>query len=372
MGYCQPKKGAIIRVDEQQWKAGATVDSKVLFRCEANPNIGIGHAIRCLAMAEAARTQQLGIVVAYETMPTTILGAFAEIGAELQPLGPGVDKQTQICLSHFLNGPGGWIVVDVREIDEAQIRALSKGPAHLALMDDGIHEYFDGVDCIINPNIEAAAEAYTQRIKATTALAVGLKYLPLRRQFWNGGRRQSTESQSCAVLITMGGADPDNLSLPLGIACERLTKKAEINLLVGPSFSRPTQLIRRLKTKAPSVRVQMPVQDMANLFSTSDIVVTLAGISLWEAAASGACLVGIARDEVHRATLSAGYERELFAGTFDLRDFSPDAVVKTVEGLIDTPALRLSYAKRSSEIIDGGGALRVINLMQELSLRRAS
>ena len=372
MGYCQPIKGAIIRVDEQQWKAGATVDSKVLFRCEANPNIGIGHAIRCLAMAEAARTQHLGIVVAYETMPTTILGAFAEIGAELQPLGPEVDKQAETCLSHFRQGVGGWIVVDVPEIDKAQIEALSKGPAHLALMDDGSHAYFDGVDCIINPNIEAAAEAYVQKIKATTELAVGLKYLPLRRQFWNLERRECTETQSSAVLITMGGADPDNLSLSLAIAFERLTKKAEVNLLVGPCFAQPNRLMRRLRKEAPSVSVLMPVQEMTNLFASNEIVVTLAGTTLWEGAASGACLVGIARDDAHRATLAVGYERELLAGTFDTQSFSADAIAKVVEKLIDTPALRRGYIKRSREVVDGYGALRVMDLMQDLLSRGRS
>jgi spore coat polysaccharide biosynthesis predicted glycosyltransferase SpsG len=352
----------------------ATVSSKLLLRCDANESIGIGHAIRCLALAEAARSQNIGVIVAYEGIPAIILAAFVEIGAELEPLDGHVDRQAQAhtCLSHFPCEDSGWIFLDLREIGEGQINALSGGPARLALLDDGAHRYFNGVDLIINPNIEATAKYYASKISATTSLALGLKYLPLRKKFCKTERQHTIENQLCAVLITMGGADPDNLSLPLGIAFDRLTQKAEIELLVGPSFSEPIDLIRRLTKGAPSVRVLTAFQDMAALLSRKEIVVTLAGTSLWEAAACGACLVGIARDELQRATLVAGNERELFAGTFDLRDFSAEAVAKAVEGLIDTPALRRSYMKRSSEIVDGGGALRVIDLMHELSLRRAS
>ena len=347
------------------------MNSKVLFRCDANEHIGIGHAIRCLALAEAARIRNFDAIVAYETMPAEILLAFAEIGADLQPLRPELDK-AEACLSHFLNGPGGWIVVDVPKIDEAQIAALSKGPARLALMDDGNHDSFDGVGCIINSNIEAAAEAYTHRIKAPTELAIGLKYLPLRRQFWNVERREDTENQSSAVLITMGGADPDNLSLPLSIAFAKLAEKAEINLLVGPSFARPTDLIWRLRKEAPGLRVLMPVQDMADLFSSKGIVVTLAGVSIWEAAVSGACLVGIARDEIHRTTLATAYERGLLAATFDTHNLSANEVVEVVEELIEAPTLRQIYIRRSREAVDGRGAMRVIDLMQELLSRALS
>ena len=355
-----------------RWMVAATVNSKLLLRCDANESIGIGHAIRCLALAEAARSQNIGVIVAYETMPAIILAAFAETDSELQSLDGRVDTQAQICLSHFPYGDIGWIALDLPEVDELQISALSRGPAHLALMDDGAHVYFDGVDCIINPNIEATAEHYANKINAATSLALGLKYLPLRKKFRKTERQHRVENELCAVLITMGGADPDNLSLPLGIAFDRLTKKAQIELLVGPSFSEPIDLIRELRKAAPGVRVLTAFQDMATLFSSKEIVVTLAGTSLWEAAACGACLVAIARDELQRATLAAGDERELFAGTFDVRNFSPEAVLEAVVRLIDTPALRLNYAKRSTEIIDGSGALRVIDLMQELSLTRAS
>jgi len=239
-------------------------------------------------------------------------------------------------------------------------------------MDDGAHGYFSGVDLIINPNIEASAEYYASKINGTTSLALGLRYLPLRNQFRATERQHTIENELCTLLITMGGSDPDKLSLPLGLAFDRLTKKAHIDLLIGPSYSEPSDLIRKLRKAAPGVRVLTASRDMAALFSSREIVVTLAGISLWEAAASGACLVGIARDELQRATLAAGDERELFAGTFDVRDFSADAVAKAVEGLIDTPALRRSYMKRSKAVVDGCGAVRVIDLMQELLLRRAS
>jgi len=348
------------------------VSSKVLLRCDANESIGIGHAIRCLALAEVACAQNLGVIVAYEAMPATILVAFAEIGAELQPLDGRVDIQAQTCLSHFLYTDRGWIFLDLPAIDEVQVNALSSGPARLALMDDGAHGYFSGVDLIINPNIEASAEYYASKINGTTSLALGLRYLPLRNQFRATERQHTIENELCTLLITMGGSDPDKLSLPLGLAFDRLTKKAHIDLLIGPSYSEPSDLIRKLRKAAPGVRVLTASRDMAALFSSREIVVTLAGISLWEAAASGACLVGIARDELQRATLAAGDERELFAGTFDVRDFSADAVAKAVEGLIDTPALRRSYMKRSKAVVDGCGAVRVIDLMQELLLRRAS
>ena len=68
-------------------------------------------------------------------------------------------------------------------------------------------------DLVLNQNINAAAEMYANR-EAHTRLLLGTRYVLLRREFWPWrGWRREIPAVARKVLVTLGGGDPDNVTL---------------------------------------------------------------------------------------------------------------------------------------------------------------
>src|SRR5262249_40544839 len=151
--------------------------------------------------------------------------------------------------------------------------------------DDHGHAEHYSADLVLNQNLHAAEELYRSR-EPTTRLLLGTRYVLLRREFrpWGGWQRPIPEVAR-KVLITLGGADPDNVTLRVISAFNQLHFEGlQAVVLVGSSNPHLDELITAARTSPVVIRLESNVNDMAERMAWADAAITASGTTAWERA----------------------------------------------------------------------------------------
>lgn len=154
------------------------------------------------------------------------------------------------------------------------------------------------------------------------------------------------------VLVTMGGTDPSNLTLKV---IEALRWESGVRLSVIPPPGRPSDTYR-FAVEQPNVAAEM---------RRADLVVTSGGRTVGEAAAVGVPTIVLAqnaRELTHRhlgwdfGNVNLGLGELVGAGD----------LASTVRSVLRDLNLRCDLMERSRRYVDGRGAERIANLVEEM------
>src|SRR5215211_6709934 len=138
----------------------------MLVRADASAAIGMGHAMRCLALAQALGDEQGRRTVFLMADPP---GAFAEraapdgIPVAALEAAPGGEEDAAATLALAAQHGAEWVVVDGYHFDGGYQRALVAGGARVLAFDDHGHAGTYHADLVLNQNLGAGPEPYARR-----------------------------------------------------------------------------------------------------------------------------------------------------------------------------------------------------------------
>jgi len=186
----------------------------ILFRADGNNQIGSGHIMRCLSIADAflRNNEESIFVLADDTMKKFV----EKRGFNTVVLGTqytNMEDELPLIREHISSIEPRIVVVDSYYATDTYFKAL-KAYAKLAYIDDYEYKPYS-VEYLINYNIYGEAFEYTGIYsKAGVAcpdLITGLRYAALRDQFRNVPRHVTSEKVS-KVLFSTGGTDQYHLA----------------------------------------------------------------------------------------------------------------------------------------------------------------
>nr|WP_275939166.1 UDP-2,4-diacetamido-2,4,6-trideoxy-beta-L-altropyranose hydrolase [Polyangium spumosum] len=341
-----------------------------IFRADATPEVGAGHAMRCLAIAEAwvlagGRAALLGLV------PASIADRFTERGIEVHAvptrITPG-SAADALWLRTSAEERGAVVVVADGYAFDAQWLATSRGPFVTAYVDDFSQQDLP-VDVVIDPNAGGREEgrgAGPQRVLA------GARYTPLRAEFRRSPAPARSFAPPLSLLLTFGASDPARLSLPALRAVLAIGKAVplRITVLAGPMHP-DLEALRALAASVDDVAQRPAIvhdtKDVAALFASIDLAVAAAGSTAWELAAMGVPMLLVPVADNQRAVIdplvSAGA-----AARLDLeaaRDEARLSRVIEVFALAGAQA-HLAMSQACTGLVDGRGAERTCDALAEI------
>lgn len=359
----------------------------ILFRADANPNIGMGHIMRCLSIADAARSvlSSCEIVFLLADGPAAELvenrgyraivlnSDYQDMEAELR-LWPEIYPEILIVDSYFATA--------------LYLSELSSRTNCLVYMDDlGTFPY--PVDILVNYNAYGPYMDYAALYAGSNAempeLILGPAYAPLRAMFRGVERKKQPETVR-NVLISTGGADELHIARQLvqRVAEKRDgTGKVTYHFLLG-AMNRDKKEIRQRSEGQKNIVLHENVTDMKSLISSADLVVSSAGSTLYEICACGSPLITYALADNQLPGAEAFAKLDLAVNLGDLRrdgsytdgpatgELRPDAVdriLSSVDQLGNDYERRLETGRRMQEMIDGFGADRMVDKILSLSAR---
>ncbi len=345
----------------------------LLLRADGDAQIGTGHVMRCLALAQAWQAQGgAAHFVCNSTLPAPLAERLRNEGATLTTLaampGSAADAAETVALATKMAVE--WVVVDGYHFDAAYQQALKAAGLRLLFIDDHGHAAHYSADLVLNQNVYAQAQIYAQRDEHTQLL-LGGKHALLRREFWPWrGRQRTSAAQVQRVLITLGGADAENVTLKALNAFAHIDRPdLELIVVVGASNPYKDSLAAAAAQLPQQVRLLQNVTDMPALMAEADLAITASGSTCWELLFMGlpAMLIEIAANQTpiaeHLEALDAAVRLGWHA------DLQPAHLAAAIQPLLVDPARRRALAAKGQELIDGYGSARVVQQLQGAPLR---
>jgi UDP-2,4-diacetamido-2,4,6-trideoxy-beta-L-altropyranose hydrolase len=343
------------------------VSETLLIRADASPRIGIGHVMRCLALGQAWQAQGGVVVLALASAPREIEERLDAEGFARRRLagqaGHAEDARETAALARSCSA--SCVVLDGYHFDGDYRRALGSLDARLLLVVDGVPADTGGADFVLDQNL-GASQPGSMPEDSRTRFLFGPRYALLRREFWRWrGWKRPIAQTARRLLVTLGGSDPDNLTLRVLRALRALPESAEleVRIVAGPANRHLASLENELLGAPEAWRLLAAPTDMPELIAWADLSVSAAGSTCWELAFLGVPFVTVVLAENQRS-IAANLSR---AGvSLDLgwhERVSAEQLGASVQKLLGETALRMEMSRLGQETVDGFGAERVASLL---------
>jgi spore coat polysaccharide biosynthesis predicted glycosyltransferase SpsG len=348
---------------------------RVLLGCDGGGPLGVGHAMRCLALAEAAVAAGHTVLFAGHFEGSFLLRQIAAAPVEVFPLSAWMaDGDYQPLIEVVVRARPDVLHVD-SYVGSNRLRELVESTgvgASVSNMEDGPFGRRPA-DVVIDPTF--GAELVARPVDGTTWLLRGSHYTPVRQRVIDARERGSQAPGSRhdaanrvgqvarSVLVVMGGTDPVGLVPGAVSLLARTGLELEVTAIaVGENAQRAA---RAAQGSALSLKVLAPVDDLADMMSVHDLVISAAGTSVWEL-----CCIGVPSAVVWAVeNQREGYDRAVAAGAAiglggpDLgRD---ERAVGLLRGALTDSAVRGQLMAAGRRVVDGLGAWRVVRMWEQ-------
>lgn len=364
---------------------------KIIFRTDASLQIGTGHVMRCLTLADALKAggaqchficrehpgnlieqiRQRGFVVS--ALPAGSEGVVSIASADIkQPnyaAWLGVDWASDAAQTKI--GAGGtavdWLIVDHYALDVRWEQALRPMCCKLMVIDDLADRPHD-CDLLLDQNLGRDARDYSGLVPEDCTVLAGPRYALLRPEFAalrDYSLRRRTILQPKHLLIAMGGVDQADAT---GQVLEALKDCAlpvgtRITVVMGP-HAPWLERIQLLAAQLPQLtEVKVNVHNMAQLMADSDLAIGAAGSTSWERCCLGLPTLIAVLTENQRKGATA-LEHSGSAKILGDLDAIPRTLRSMLSLLMTANELR-QISQASCSITDGQGASRVKSALVE-------
>jgi len=333
----------------------------VLIRADASLAIGTGHVMRSLAVAEA--WQDAGGVASFAVaeLPEGLLPRVSAEGASLRRVhaAPGSveDARETVAEAHRLSAD--WVMIDGDRFRSDYLATVRAAGFRVLLIDDFADRESFPADLIVNPNLDDDEEPYRRR-GATARLLLGPSYVLLRREFRQTAEKKEIRQTGNRILVSLGGSDPENLTPKIA---DSLAHRSDLDLTViaGAGYD---QLAQLRKLKASNLRIVFNPRNIAQFMKNSDQAIIAAGGTLWELLFMGCAVLSYSRNTVQARVVQDLSHRGVVVDMGETRHFDPAKLAVSVKELVDSPVRRDRMTNLGRTLVDGLGAIRVVERAQ--------
>jgi UDP-2,4-diacetamido-2,4,6-trideoxy-beta-L-altropyranose hydrolase len=336
---------------------GNTMKPKIFIRTDGSPEIGLGHLVRCSALAHMLKND-FEITFMCREIPDTMITEFEAIG-----FGCSKINNEDEFFSHL--NERTIVVLDGYHFDTEYQRKIKSKGSKLVCIDD-LHDKEFLADLVINHSPGTNPQDYNTQ--AHTQFALGLDYALLRPAFLEHAKKQRSIEMIETILICFGGSDPKNLTQSTLEVAIRFTEFKKIIVVTGAAFQLSddfTQII--INNRRIDHLHALSEKQMLTAMLVAELAIVPASGILFEVLASG-CIT-ISGCYVDNQKLL--YENTRNAGLFvDAGNFGSEQLNHAI-----CEVLQGGYNK--TKPIDGQSGVRVSKLFDQLnkdffiSLRRA-
>ena len=346
----------------------------LIIRADATSEIGTGHIMRCLALAQAWQDNGGKSVFISRCESETLRKRIRAEGFDFISLDRSYpdpfDLAFTISTLNKLTQNSNlktWLVVDGYHF-EAEYQKSIKGAGYKLLwFDDYGHADHYYADLILNQNISADPAFYSNREPYTHVL-LGTRNVLLRREFkrWQGWRREIPPIAR-KILVTLGGADPDNVTLKAIQALKQVDIPGlEGRIVIGPANPH-LELLKKEISDDSRLQLLTDVADMPDLMAWTDVCISAGGITCFELAFMGLPGLILVTAENQRANAEALDCENVGMNLGWAQDLSVERFASQLKHVMVNAELRSLMSQRGQNLVDGHGGRRLCRGLAESS-----
>ncbi len=350
---------------------------KIVFRVDASIQIGTGHIMRSLALAQACQAKGGTVCFVCAEITAGLEARLSHEGMEVIRLdvAPGSSSDIFRTIAQAKEINADWMVLDGYHFKSDYQKAIKDAGFRLLCIDDYGHTNHYHADLVLNQNISAEASIYKSR-EPYTKLLLGTHYALLRKEFWPWREWSRTIPEKARnILVTMGGSDPDNVTLKVIHALADLNDpNLDVRIIVGPGNPHLVTLQQAIDQNANcqhipatgpcTIQLLQNVTDMPALMAWADIAISAGGSTCWELLFMQLPSAVFILAENQRPIVEKLHQLALVVNI----GWHDRATVVTISEIIHRlcieKLLRVDLITKCKHTIDGLGSERVVNAMQ--------
>lgn len=368
---------------------------RFVFRADASLQIGTGHVMRCLTLADAlaargadcqfiCREHQGNLIEQIRNKGYTAhaLPVLTPVGASLllpEPpaaksnpahshwLGATQEQDAEACAAILAELHPDWLIVDHYALDTRWELALKPHYHRLMVIDD-LADRPHQCDLLLDQTFSRDAADYEPLVSTGCVLLCGSRYALLRPEFARlrpYSLQRRTHPQLRQLLVTMGGVDKDNATGKVLAALKSCALPAGCRIVVvmgatAPWLAEVKQQAQRLPW---TTEIRVNVDDMAQLMADSDLAIGAAGATSWERCCLGLPTIMLVLAD-NQQKVAQGLEQagaaQVIGQAQSIAVHLPCLLAPLIECSISVMAMSQSVAR----IVDGHGVDTVIQYLE--------
>ncbi|MBB3063187.1 UDP-2,4-diacetamido-2,4,6-trideoxy-beta-L-altropyranose hydrolase [Microbulbifer rhizosphaerae] len=368
---------------------------KIAFRADASLQIGSGHVMRCLTLANELTVRgadchficrehpgHLIELIRSQGYTTYSLPYKGSVEADLilnssvipdslahaNWLGVTQEQDAEVCSAILKELQPDWLIADHYGLDARWELALKHLYRHLLVVDD-LADRPHACDLLLDQNLGREVADYGSLIPEYCRVLVGPKYALLRPEF--AGLREYSlqrrkQSRPRNILITMGGVDQPNATGQVLEALKHCSLPADCQITAVIGGQSPwLHDVSVLAAEMPwRTKVLVNISDMAQRMADSDLAIGAAGSTSWERCCLGVptLMVVLAENQWPGArALQSSQGAQLVGEVSDIREQLPVLLSKLFIG----HGLE-KMGRMATQLTDGLGVVQVAGLLKRL------
>lgn len=364
----------------------------VVFRCDASIQIGTGHVMRCLTLADELTNQGAKCYFICREHEGNLIDFITQKGYEVYkleaiPLNNSNKDEAEPIISHseWLGASQAedakqtidaisdikpeWLIIDHYALNDCLEQKLRPHCDNILVIDDLADRKHD-CDILLDQTFDRDKQDYANLIPSHCKALCGTTYALLRPEF-SKWRQYSLERRKNNVLehilVNLGGVDKDNLTSKILDTLKQapLSDSCKITVVMGST----SPWIEAVKKKAEQLpwptEVKTGVSNMAELMANSDLAVGAAGSTSWERCCLGLPTIMLVIADNQKDI--ANNLKSANAVKVILNDHSLAQMInKYLYDLIQSPKKLEAMSQSSADVLDGYGIFKVIEKMKSL------
>lgn len=364
----------------------------IVFRVDSSIEIGTGHVMRCLTLADELKKQGADILFVTRKMTGHIAEVMSNHGfkvsllpeptSEYHPsndepahakwLKVTQERDTEETIKTLGGHKIDWLIVDHYALDARWHSTLRAHACKILVIDDLADRALD-CNILLDQTYGRKERDYRKLAPNTRHFLMGTQYALLRPEFeilrQEATKKRAMSPELNSILVTMGGLDQNNITSRILNTLSSTPHSPDLNVDVVLNSKAPhAREIKQTTNQYDfNVSVSLDVNDMAKRMVGADLAIGASGTTTWERCCVGlpSLLFVLAKNQEKIAK-----QVSLTQAAFYLGPDIPDSFLKMkylLQQIMGNPSLLKDMAQSCFKIVDGKGTSRVIQSMDDIS-----
>lgn len=358
-------------------------EKNLFIRADSGIEIGIGHMMRCYALAEILKKMDFDVYFISRKLKGNICDFIAKKGYKVYylPTKNQNKKQnkfskdsnkktikkdaletTKILTNH--NDKSLWLLVDHYDLDIRWESVLRKFVKKIIVVDDLANRKHD-CDLLLDQNLYGHMnKRYTELVPKNCKKLLGPKYTLLRSEFSKLRSTITKRKKLQNILVSFGGSDPRNETTKVLQAIKILNRKNfTIDVVVG-NVNPHKEKIKKLCSSIPNTTFYSNIDNIGVLMSKAHLAIGAGGSTTWERCCLGlpSIVSIISNDQAEVIKLLAKKNCVINLGNF--QNLTSHDYVEAIKRMNNKIIAKMS--SNCMKIVDGLGCFRVAEIINSL------
>jgi UDP-2,4-diacetamido-2,4,6-trideoxy-beta-L-altropyranose hydrolase len=341
-----------------------------IFRTDASINIGTGHVMRCLTLADELKQNGTDISFICREEPGNLISYIENRGYKVHRLPGEIDiemdrRLTKEFLSKYETKPD-WLIMDHYDIDISWEYPVRKYAKKFMVIDDLANREHD-CDLLLDQNYSRNKNRYNRLVPENCIQLLGPEYAILRPQFQKANKNlRKRDGGVNRILVFMGGADSKNITSKTLRAIHMLgLSDIAIDVVIG-NLNPYHDEIKTHASHMPNTNCHLNIENMAEMMVVADLCIGGCGTATWERCCVGLPTISIILAENQKSISDSLHKEGAIINLGWYYNVTEKNIKEVVEGLIDNPQKMVSMSDKSRMLVDGKGVGRVVDTISSI------